>query len=231
MQAIILAAGQGMRLRPLTEHTPKPMVIFKGRPLLEYTLSILPDEVDHVIIVVGWLGDKIQSHFGESFVGRKIDYVTQREPKGTFHAIKCAKDFLNKEPFLIVSGDDVYGKEDLVKVASSPSLSLLANHTENPGRFGICKTGENGRLLSIVEKPQTFCGSLANIGVYKLDHQIFDESVFVGQNGEEILAPMIGTLAPKTKIEVIPATLWHPIADLDDLARAQSISTQDRLVC
>ena len=220
-----MAAGYGMRLRPLTEYTPKPMVIFKGKPLLEYTLSILPEEIDHILIIVGWLGHQIQNHFGESFAGRKIDYVTQGEPKGTFHAINCAKDFLNKESFLIVSGDDVYSKEDLAKVASSPSLSLLANHTENPERFGICKLGEDGHLSSIVEKPKTFCGSLANIGVYKLNHEIFDEPVFIGPSGEEILAPMIGTLAPKTKIEVIPATLWHPIADLDDLARAQSVLT------
>lgn len=224
MQAIILAAGRGMRLRPLTDTTPKPMVIFKERPLLEYTLSILPKEVDHILIVVGWLGHKIQSHFGESFDGRKIDYITQDEPKGTFHAIKCAKSFLSDGQFLVVSGDDVYGKEDLKKVACSSALSVLANRTENPERFGICKVGEDGHLLSIVEKPETFCGNLANIGVYKLDHRIFDEPVMKGPNGEEILAPMIGALASKSKIEVIPATLWHPIADLADLERAQSLN-------
>lgn len=223
MQAIILAAGRGVRLRPLTEHTPKPMVIFKDKPLLEYTLSILPDEIDHIFLIIGWLGHKIQNHFGESFVGKKIDYITQGEPKGTFHAIKCAKDFLSDDPFLIVSGDDIYGKEDLTKVVNSSSLSLLANHTEHPERFGICKVGENGYLSSIVEKPQTFCGSLANIGVYKLDKNIFDEPIAFGSNGEEILAPMVGTLASKTKIEIVPATLWHPIADLSDLARAQSL--------
>ncbi|MBI5139857.1 MAG: nucleotidyltransferase family protein [Candidatus Vogelbacteria bacterium] len=228
MQAIILAAGRGARLKPLTDSVPKPMVNFRGAPLLEYTLSILPSEIDHVIMIVGWLEEKIHDHFGDSFAGKRIDYVTQSEPRGTFHAITCAKSFLSEEPFLIVSGDDIYSAEDLKNVASSSSLSLLASHTDNPERFGICKTGESGCLLSIVEKPKTFCGNLANIGVYKLDHQIFGESVAIGPNGEEVLALMIGTLASKTRIEVIPATLWHPIADLDDLARAQNLTIEVR---
>ncbi|MBI3632845.1 MAG: nucleotidyltransferase family protein [Candidatus Vogelbacteria bacterium] len=223
MQVIILAAGRGTRLRPVTDDIPKPMVNFRGVPLLEYTLSILPIEVDHVIIVIGWLGHKIENYFGRQFFGRKINYVPQSEPKGTFHAIKMALPSLTGDNFMIVSGDDVYHKDDLAKVAASRELSLLATETKTPERFGICKIGENGYLESIVEKPKVFCGSLAGIGVYKLNKKIFDEPVIFGPNGEELLAPMIGNLAASHKIEVIPASFWHPIADLNDLEKAQRI--------
>ena len=223
MQAVILAAGRGTRLRPITEATPKPMVSFRGVPLLEYTLSILPRDVDHVIVVVGWLGHKIQNYFGKSFNGKKIDYVIQKEPLGTFHAVKQARHSLNSGVFLIVSGDDIYSRKDLQNMFESRHLSLLGKKTVNPERFGICKLDQNGYLESLVEKPKVFCGDLANIGVYKLDHSIFDEEVIIGPNGEELLAPMIGSLATKRKVEVIPATFWHPIADFDDWARAQKI--------
>ena len=79
--------------------------------------------------------------------------------------------------------------------------------------------------MSIVEKPLAGagCGNLANIGVYKLNQVIFKEPIIVGVNGEELLAPMIGSLASSQKIEVVQASFWHPIADLEDLKRAQKV--------
>ena len=223
MRALILAAGRGSRLRPLTETVPKPMVSLRGVPLLEYTLSILPSQVDQIVIVVGWLSHKIQNYFGAGNAQRRIEYVFQSEPRGTFHALKQAEDILGKDDFLVVSGDDVYCAKDLARVASSSNLSLLVNKTNQPERFGICKVNERGLLLSIVEKPKVFCGDLANIGVYKLDHSIFKEPVITGLNGEEVLAPMIGALSSRRKIEVVRASFWHPIADIEDWQRAQKI--------
>ncbi|MBI3632483.1 MAG: hypothetical protein HY225_03480 [Candidatus Vogelbacteria bacterium] len=173
--------------------------------------------------MIGWLGHKIEYYFGKRFAGRRIDYITQVVPKGTFHAIKMASNVLGGGEFLIVSGDDVYARDDLLKVVESDGLSLLANETISPERFGICKLDDYGYLESLVEKPKVFCGSLANIGVYKLNQKIFDEPVIIGPNGEQLLAPMIGTLASSHKISVIPATFWHPIADLNDLEMAQRI--------
>ena len=72
MQAVILAAGVGKRLKPLTDDLPKPMVRVNGRPILEYTLSILPKEIDEVILIVGYLKEKIIEYFGDSFKGVPI---------------------------------------------------------------------------------------------------------------------------------------------------------------
>lgn len=75
MRAVILAAGEGKRMRPLTEKIPKPMLQVLGRPLLEHIFDSLPDAVDEVILGIGYLGGQIKAHFGSSFGGCKIRYV------------------------------------------------------------------------------------------------------------------------------------------------------------
>lgn len=224
MKAVILAGGRGTRLKPLTDTIPKPMAMVSGRPILEYTFSILPKDISEIIVVTGWMGHKIKEHFGHKFNGRKIFYVQQEKPLGTFNALFTVKKFIEKEErFMIISGDDLYGSDDLKKICSSKDLSILTTRTDEPEKFGICAIDNNGHLKEIVEKPEIFCGDLANIGVYKLDSDIFNENIVYGKNGEHYLAPMIGSLARKKKIEVVKASFWHPIADLNDLQKAQEL--------
>lgn len=221
MKAVILAAGRGMRLRPHTDRIPKPMLKVGDNPILFHTLSILPDEVSEVFIIVGWLQDEIKNYFGNNFNGKKITYLPQDEPRGTFHALSLAKEYL-EQPFLMISGDDLYSREDIRKVASHES-AVLVHKAQHPERFGICKRSDNGLLCDIVEKPKEFIGDLANIGVYKLRPTIFDEDVVLGSTGEQVLAPMIGNLAKKENVWLSEATFWHPIADVNDLNAAQNI--------
>src|SRR3989344_6712776 len=108
MQAVILAAGVGKRLRPLTNDLPKPMVKVNGKPILEYTLSILPSVIDEAILVVGYQKEKIMKHFGDSFNGLPLKYVEQEAPMGMSHALNCARPFLRKGTFLVMVGDDLY---------------------------------------------------------------------------------------------------------------------------
>ncbi|HBM45909.1 MAG: glucose-1-phosphate thymidylyltransferase (strD) [Parcubacteria group bacterium GW2011_GWF2_38_76] len=222
MKALILAGGRGVRLRPETDQTPKPMLHVQNKPILEHTISMLPDIISEIFIVTGWLGSHIKDHFGNEFKNKKIFYLEQTEPKGTFHALSLGKDFLNEEPFLIISGDDLYSAIDLKNVCEKES-AVLVHKTDNPERFGICKKGEDGFLHKIIEKPKEFVGNLANIGVYKLRPTIFEEEIVVGSSGEQVLAPMIGNLAQKEKIALVEATFWHPIADINDLDKAQNL--------
>lgn len=221
-KCLILAGGRGVRLKPLTDTTPKPMLLIKNKPILDYTVSLLPDSVSEVYIVIGWLGDQIKSYFGTYFNGKKINYLEQLEPKGTFNAVNLGREFLKDDSFLVVSGDDLYSKKDILKVSEKES-AILAKKTNRPEKFGICKKGEGETLCDIIEKPKDFVGDLANIGVYKLRPTIFEEKIILGQNGEELLAPMIGNLAKKEKINVVEASFWHPIADKDDLLAAQDL--------
>jgi bifunctional UDP-N-acetylglucosamine pyrophosphorylase/glucosamine-1-phosphate N-acetyltransferase len=170
-------------------------------------------------------------YFGNNFGGIEISYAMQQKQLGTFDALLCAKKYLNDDPFLIVSGDDLYHKRDLAEVASSKLRNVvLAKQTATPERFGICSIGQHGFLTGIFEKPQIFCGDLANIGVYKLGKEIFDEEVIVAQNGEKYLAPMIGTLAKKHKVGIVKARFWHPIADLSDLALASEALAKSKQI-
>ena len=222
MKAVILAAGEGRRLRPLTLETPKPLLKIKDKPILEYTLENLPDKVTEVVLVIGYKGDQIKNYFGPEFAGQKIKYVEQPQCKGTYNALACASQFLNNEPFLILVADDLYKKEDLEKLVRYPA-SVLVYETKNPERFGICLTRENGILAEIIEKPNYPCGNLAHTGACVLNRNIFSEPIIYGANSEELLAPMIGSLAKKHPVKVVQASFWFPIGYPEDLEKAAEI--------
>ena len=215
-----MAAGEGKRLRPLTLETPKPLLKIKGRPILDYTFSSLPEKISEVILVVGYKGEQIKNYLGGEFSGKKIKYVFQGRPGGTFHALASAKNLLAPDPFLVLVADDLYKKEDLEELARHPA-GVLVFETATPERFGICKIGESGFLEEITEKPDYFCGNLANTGACVLDHAVFEEPIIYGANGEELLAPMIGSLAKSQKIKVIQGSFWFPIGYPEDLEKAE----------
>lgn len=225
MQAIILAAGKGTRMRPLTLKTPKPLVPLVGKPLLEHTLNELPDRIREVILVVGYRADQIKKYFGSNFNGRKVRYVKQLKQKGTFHALRVAKKLLKPE-FLVLMADDIYTKSDLENLLIHPQ-SILVKEMRGPSeRFGTCII-KKGFLRGIAEKqkelnPAPFKKRCwINCGAYKLTHSIFNEPIICDPNGEELLSYMIGTLGQKEEIKAVKAVRWFPIASVDDLKEAE----------
>src|SRR3990167_11171308 len=106
MQAVILAAGRGTRMVELTGEIPKPMLPVGGRPLLEYKLDAMPDEIDEVILVVGYQGSVIRKHFGERYGNKRIQYVEQKELNGTAGALWSAPPPFPHR-FLLLIGDDI----------------------------------------------------------------------------------------------------------------------------
>ena len=219
MQAVILAAGLGMRLRPLTLKTPKPLLKVASKSILEHTMSMLPKEVDEVILVVGYLGHKIKKYFGEKYNGKSIKYVDQEKQLGTFHALKQAEPFLGKD-FLILMADDLYSKEDLQKLLKFEN-SVLAHRTNQPSeKFGACIPKDKIWLEDLIEKQPGLKNVLANCGSYKLSSDIFKEKVIYGPTGEEWLSSMVGSLAKKKPVRIVEATSWFPIATAEDLKNA-----------
>lgn len=164
MKAMILAAGLGNRMRPLTDHTPKPLLCAGGKPLIEYHLENLQRAgIREVIINLAYLGEKIRAHLGDGQqFGLHIHYSTEPEPLETGGAILHALDLLGDEPFLLINGD-VWCDLEFVHLVQHPltenqqgHLLLVPNPDFHPlGDFALA---DNGLLLDDMEKiyPQRF---------------------------------------------------------------------------
>lgn len=223
MQAVILAGGKGTRLRPLTENTPKSMVPLHGRPILEYTFEALPERIEEVVLVVGYRGNQIQSHFGRRFGGRRIRYAHQEEPKGTYHALATAKPLLQAKPFLCLVGDDLYRQQDLAALANHERAILVVFRETLPERFLACVSNERGEFVDIVSTEETTPPYAMYTGACMLTHEIFEEEIVYGPRGEQLLPFMIAALGRKTPVEIVAADFWFPIATPDDVAEAEEV--------
>ncbi len=222
MQAVILAAGKGTRMLPFTKDLPKPLVEFKGKPLLEYTLLSLPAEISEVILVVGYLGDQIKNRFGNRYQNYDIFYAEQKEQKGTFNALACAESML-RDNFLLLMADDVYDQDDIQNLTRYENAILVKEMNGGSERFGHC-VEKNGLLIKLIEKPKNIPKPLACCGAYKLTKEILNEPIIYGANGEELLSPMIGAFAKKNQVHVVPASFWLPVASYKDLEAAEQHS-------
>jgi NDP-sugar pyrophosphorylase family protein len=177
MQAVILAAGRGTRMVELTEAVPKPMLDVGGKPLLEYKLEALPEEVDEVIIIVGYLGSTIQKHFGGSFAGKRVLYVEQEDLNGTAGALWQARDIL-KDKFLIMMGDDIYMQEDVQAcIAPGENWRLLVQGLPELYRAGRVELDAEGHIDRIIESSKEDEtrreAGIASTNMYFLDTRLF----------------------------------------------------------
>ncbi len=221
MQCVILAAGKGTRLRPLTDTIPKPLVLVVGRPLLDHIIAALPSAVDELIIVHGYLGEKIIEHCGSEYFGRKVTYVEQVEQKGTAHALWLCKDLL-KGRFLFMFADDIHGASDIARVTSY-TRALLTMPTDTPERFGIVVRHPDGTLAEFVEKPTHPPSNLASTGVMVLDTHIFEFPLSKETNGEYYLTDVIADYSQKYPVAVVEENLWIPIGYPEDITKAEAI--------
>lgn len=223
MQCVILAAGKGTRLRPLTENTPKQLVMVAGKPLLDHIVAALPSSVDELIIVTGYLEEQIKAHCGSEYMGRKVTYVTQAVPEGTAKALWLCKDLL-KGRFLFMFGDDIHGKDDIARVTSY-SRAMLTYQTDTPERFGIVVRHPDGTLAEMIEKPQHPPSNLASTGVMVLDTHIFEFPITIEKNGEYFLTDVIEEYAKQYPIAVVEQRTWIPVGYPEDIAKAEAYVT------
>lgn len=224
MKAIILAAGRGVRMRPYTHLTPKPLLKINGKRIIDYTLSILPPEIDEVIIVIGHRKWRIKWHLGNYYKDKKINYIVQKEKRGTAHALYACKELLSKnERFLVMFGDDLYAKQDLVACLKHP-LSLLAKEVEDPSEFGVISFDQKHHLKKIIEKPRKDPPSnLAVCGVFVLNAKIFKYSMMAISQKEYGLPQTILKMAQDYPIKIVKASFWLPIGYPSDLKKAKQI--------
>jgi len=220
MQAVILAAGKGKRLLPLTQSVPKPLVEVAGKPILCYLLDSL-DFVDEFIIVVGHLADKVKACIGESYAGVRVTYVHQHELNGTAGALKVAKPKLRKN-FLVFNSDDLYGVDDIKNLASQPSILVKA--VDDVRQYGeVVLEGDVPK--KIIEKPLYPKSNLANIGAYHFPLRAVEllNQVPLSSRGEYEITDLVQLCFDRNLLSYTLANFWMPVGTPDQLFDAHEI--------
>ena len=184
MKAVVLAAGEGTRMRPLTADRPKPMLPVAGKPLLEHVLDACQPVVDGVVLVTGYRADAVEDHFGDEHDGLALTYVTQEEQLGTAHAFGRAAPYVD-EPFLALNGDVLVEPALLESLAAADGAAMTVQHVDAPEHYGVVAT-DGDRVTGIVEKPDDPPSSLANLGIYAFPPELFEhiEAVELSPRGE-----------------------------------------------
>ncbi len=175
MKAVILAAGKGTRMGPLTESKPKVMLPMANKPLLEHIiLTLKATGITDFLIVTGYCREKIEGYFKDgSIFGVNIEYVEQKAQKGTADAIATVKDQIY-ERFLVTNGDVLAGSWDIKKLIKIKGDVIVASKkVASPEEYGILYV-KGDRLEKIVEKPKNATSDLANAGIYVFSPDVFD---------------------------------------------------------
>jgi bifunctional UDP-N-acetylglucosamine pyrophosphorylase/glucosamine-1-phosphate N-acetyltransferase len=228
MKAVILAAGEGTRMRPITYTTPKPLIPILGKPILQYDFDILKEFVDEIIVVVGHLKERIMEYFGRVYQGVKLNYIVQREICGTADALREVDGHITGR-FILLMGDSIYDKKDL-EVCLMRAPSILAVEVDEPQKFGIFRLNGD-RIIELVEKPKEYISNLANAALYVLDREIFEEieKLKPSPRGEYELPDAITALAARCHIHCVKSSgYWIPVGYPDDIKKAEKIMAQYR---
>ena len=216
-------------MRPLTYEKPKPLLSVLGKPLMQHIFEILPDDIHEVIMVVGYKSEMIKSFMGNTYLGKRIVFVEQKEPWGTAHALfLCKKHLENEKKFLLMYADDLHSKkgvQDLLKYDSA----LMVSEVENPERFGVVTTRSDNSVLDIEEKPKNPKSNLVATGVYVLRPEIFSyyEKEREGK-GEYFLTEMIAKYIQDFECKAVRSDFWIPIGYPADLEKAEKV-LRDRI--
>ncbi len=175
MKAVIIAAGQGTRMGPLTRNRPKVMLPVANRPVLEHIICSARDAGIHeFVLVVGYHSETIRDYFGDGSVfGVNVQYVLQKEQRGTADAVRTAGKYVD-ERFMVLNGDILISPFHIKRMMEQESdIVLTAIEVENPSQFGVFEVRED-KVLRITEKPKKPTSHLANAGLYIFPLSIFD---------------------------------------------------------
>ena len=223
MKAIILAAGEGQRMRPLTLTVPKSLLKIKGRPVLDYVFDALPPEIDEVIVVVRHLGEQIKNYLGENYRGRKIAFV-EGSDKGTAYSFLATKPVIGKEEFLVLYGDEFPNPEDVCNCLAA-GLSVITFESNNPKLHGMASLRPDGTLEAVVEKPEIFESRTAVGGLMVLNDAIFKYQPYPNQKREYYLTSLLNQFVKEHRVVCIPSKNF-----IGDITAPQDLDRVENLI-
>lgn len=224
MQTVILAAGQGLRLRPLTDRIPKALVDINGKPLLAHVLESLPEETTEIIIVVGYLHDHIQRTFGRSWHGKPIRYVIQQTLDGTGGALHLLKQNL-EEKFLVVNGDNLYATADLERLIAHPVGMLVQETTDSSPASALVDA--QGHFEGLEHHAPAGETKRRVCGAYVLDERFFKyplATITVHGKTEFSLPHTLIAMSRDIPITLEFATFWQSVGTPQELEAARNQS-------
>jgi glucose-1-phosphate thymidylyltransferase len=164
--AVIPVAGVGTRLWPHTHTQPKVLLHVAGKPMLAHILDDLPSlGIHEAVLIVGYLGDRVQEYVSRAYPKLKIHYVSQPDRLGLGHAVSLAEPYAKQRPVLVILGDTIF-EAKLKDVMKSTVNRIGVKEVDDPRRFGIVETDEKGRVTRMVEKPEHPTSNLAITGIY-----------------------------------------------------------------
>ncbi|WP_323677104.1 UTP--glucose-1-phosphate uridylyltransferase AglF [Halorubellus sp. PRR65] len=180
MKAVVLAAGKGTRLRPLTADKPKGLVAVNGRPILSHCFDRLRElDAEEFVTVVGHRGDQIREFYGDEYEGVPVTYTEQADPQGIADALLCAEPYVDGD-FMLMLGDNVF-QANLADVVnrhqeSRADAAFLVEEVpwEDASRYGVCDTNKYGEITDVIEKPADPPSNLVMTGFYTFTPAIFD---------------------------------------------------------
>ncbi|WP_058364929.1 bifunctional sugar-1-phosphate nucleotidylyltransferase/acetyltransferase [Haloparvum sedimenti] len=221
--AVVLAAGEGRRLAPLTNRRPKPMLPVANRPILEYVVEAVADAgIDRVVLVVGYRGERIRNHFGD---GREwdleIEYVEQSHQLGTGHAVLQAQAAVG-DRFVVLNGDRIVDGSIVREVRDATvdgrTPVMAVTDVEHPREYGVVSL-EGGRVVGVEEKPEApVAAGRINAGVYGFSAAIFDAVRDTSPAGELGITDTLDRLAHESPIEAVEYHGdWYDVSHLWDL--------------
>jgi glucose-1-phosphate thymidylyltransferase len=234
LKGLIPVAGNGSRLRPITDAKPKPLIEIAGRPILDYLLEKMKRSgITELILIVGYMKERIidwvNEHYGDAF---KIHYVLQEEQLGLGHAVYSARDHLDSEELLIALGDEIFSWDyslmirDVIDVNDIDG-AIGYKEVDDYQHYGMIETNEDGLITGLIEKPESFQGRMAIAGVYyiksgevlrkSLAHIMKNNSGTGEYQLTDALSHMVDSGA---KFPVFGVGEWHDCGRLDTMLKS-----------
>lgn len=208
MQTVVLAAGRGTRMRPLTATAPKPALPVAGKPLFVHCLEdAIAAGASDVVVVVGYEADAVRDILAERDWPVPVETVEQAAQRGTADAVRCASASLRAEPFVVLNGDALYDRASLADLYDADA-AVGSHRVDNPSSYGVLRV-DDGRVHAVIEKPDDPPSDLVNAGAYVLPAAALDWlDVAESDRGELELTDVLQRACETVDVRAIPFDRW-----------------------